>query len=85
MSEGIGGNEDGKLKAFVERIDRLEDDKKAIAVDISSIYDEAKSEGYNTKVLRKLVSLHRQDKAKREEEAALLSLYANAIQLDLGI
>ena len=69
----------GKLKSLVERIERLEEDKAAVASDLKEVYAEAKGEGFDTKILRKVVRLRKQDKAKRQEEEALLDLYLSAI------
>jgi uncharacterized protein (UPF0335 family) len=69
----------GKLKSLVERIERLEEDKAAIAADLKEVYAEAKGEGFDTKILRKVVRLRKQDQAKRQEEEALLDLYISAI------
>lgn len=69
----------GKLKSLIERIERLEEDRKAVGADLREVYAEAKGEGFDTKVLRKVVRLRGQDSAKRQEEAALVDLYIAAI------
>ncbi|HSZ53953.1 MAG TPA: DUF2312 domain-containing protein [Caulobacteraceae bacterium] len=69
----------GRLKSVIERIERLEEDKAGIAGDIKEVYAEAKGEGFDIKVIRKIVRLRKQDKAKRQEEEALLDLYISAI------
>lgn len=69
----------GRLKTIIERIERLEEDKAAIAGDIKEVMAEAKGEGFDTKILRKVVRLRKQDKAKRQEEEAILDLYLSAI------
>ena len=69
----------GKLKSLVERIERLEEDKAAVMNDLKEVYAEAKGNGFDTKVLRKVVRLRKQDTAKRQEEDALLDLYLSAI------
>ncbi|HEX7759970.1 MAG TPA: DUF2312 domain-containing protein [Caulobacteraceae bacterium] len=69
----------GKLKSIVERIERLEEDKAAVANDLKEVYAEAKGEGFDTKILRKVVRLRKQDTAKRQEEEALIDLYISAI------
>lgn len=68
-----------RLKTFVKRIERLEEDKKGIADDIKDVYGEAKSEGFCTKTLRKVIALRKKDPAQRAEEEELLELYVNAI------
>lgn len=73
----------GALRAFIERIERLEEDKKAVADDIKEIYTEAKSTGLDAKTIRKLVQMRKKDTAELQEEQALLELYAEA--LGMGI
>jgi uncharacterized protein (UPF0335 family) len=68
-----------RLKSIIERVERLEEDKAAIMGDIKEVYAEAKGEGFDVKVLRKIVKLRAQDKARRQEEEALLELYVAAI------
>jgi uncharacterized protein (UPF0335 family) len=68
-----------QLRAFVERIERLEEEKKEIADDIKDIYGEAKSMGYDTKVLRKVISIRKQDKDERMEQEAILDTYLHAL------
>lgn len=69
----------GQLRAIVERIERLEEEKKAITTDIAAVYAEAKSTGFDPKIIRKLVAIRRQEPAKREEEQTLLEVYMNAL------
>jgi uncharacterized protein (UPF0335 family) len=69
----------GHLKSFIERIERLEEEKKAIADDIKDIYAEAKGTGYDVKIMRKIVSIRKQDAAKRREEEEILDLYLSAL------
>jgi uncharacterized protein (UPF0335 family) len=69
----------GHLRAFVERIEHLEEEKKAIADDIKEVYAEAKGTGYDIKIMRKIVSLRRQDREKRKEEEEILDLYLTAL------
>lgn len=68
-----------QLRSIVERIERLEAEKKAIADDITDVYGEAKANGYDTKALRKLVGLRKLDANEREEQEAILELYKNAL------
>lgn len=72
----------GQLKAFIERIERLEEEKKSIADDIKDVYAESKANGFDTKVLRKVVSLRRQDVNERKEQDEILSLYLNALGME---
>ncbi len=67
------------LRAFIERIEKLEEEKRAIADDIKEVYAEAKGNGFDAKVMRKIVSLRRMDIEKRKEEETILDLYLNAL------
>ena len=69
----------GQLRGLVERIERLEEEKKTIAGDIKEVYAEAKANGFDTKILRKVVSLRRKEAAEREEEQSLLDIYMAAL------
>ena len=69
----------GRLKSFIERIERLEEDKAAVSNDMKEVFAEAKGEGFDVKILRKVIRLRKQDKVKREEEEALIDLYLQAI------
>jgi uncharacterized protein (UPF0335 family) len=75
----INSTAQGKLKSLIERIERLEEDKAAVANDLKEVYGEAKSEGFDVKIVRKVVRLRKQDSAKRQEEEALIELYISAI------
>ncbi len=70
------------LRAFLERIERLEEEKRAIADDIKEVYAEAKGTGYDTKIIRKIVSIRRQDAQKRAEEEEILELYLSALGVE---
>lgn len=74
-----GGMESGQLRAFIERIERLEEEKRTIADDIKDVYAEAKGNGFDVKIMRKVVSLRRQDVNKRREEEEILDLYLSAL------
>jgi uncharacterized protein (UPF0335 family) len=74
-----GHNSDGQLKAIVERIERMNEEKQAVADDIKEIYTEAKGAGFDIKTLRAIVKIRKQDKAKREEQEALLETYLHAL------
>lgn len=69
----------GQLRAFIERIERLEEEKKAIAEDIKEIYAEMKGTGFDTKAIRKIIALRKKDTAERQEEEAMLELYMEAL------
>ena len=69
----------GQLKTIIERIERLEEDKAAIMADLKEVFAEAKGNGFDVKILRKVIRIRKQDTAKRQEEEALLDLYLSAI------
>ena len=69
----------GQLRSLVERIERLEEEKKTIAGDIKEVYAEAKANGFDTKILRKVISLRKKDANERQEEEALLDVYLAAL------
>jgi len=68
-----------QLKAFVERIERLEEEKKAIADDVRDVYAEAKGNGFDVKALRTVVRLRKQDINERKEQEAILETYLHAL------
>jgi uncharacterized protein (UPF0335 family) len=70
-----------QLRLFIERIERLEDEKKGIADDVKDVYAEAKANGYDTKTMRKIVALRRLEKHARDEADALLETYRTALGL----
>jgi uncharacterized protein (UPF0335 family) len=69
----------GQLRAFIERIERLNEEKKALADDIKEVFAEAKGNGFDTKIIRKIVSIRKQDPDQRSEEETLLDLYLAAL------
>lgn len=74
-----GGVAADQLRAFVERIERLEEEKKVIADDIKDVYAEAKGNGFDVKILRTVISLRKKQPHEREEEEAVLDLYMHAL------
>jgi uncharacterized protein (UPF0335 family) len=79
MSEGNVAAD--QLRLFIERIERLEEEKKGIADDVKDVYAEAKANGYDTKTMRKIVGLRRMESHARQEADALLETYRNALGL----
>lgn len=69
----------GQLRAIVERIEHLEEEKRAVADQIKEVYAEAKGNGFDTKAIRKLVALRRKDAQERQEEESILELYMSAL------
>ena len=68
-----------ELKQFVERIERLEEEKKALADDIKDVFAELKGRGFDTKAVRQIVRIRKQDRSERQEEEAILELYMTAL------
>lgn len=73
---GVGRDQ---LRAFIERIERLEEEKKAIADDIKEVYAEAKGNGFDTKVMRQVIRIRKQDTNERMEQEAILDTYMHAL------
>lgn len=71
----------GQLRALIERIERLEEDKQSVADDIREVYSEAKGTGFDTKAIRTIIRWRKKDTAQRQEEATILELYAGALGL----
>lgn len=69
----------GQLRAFIERIERLSEERQTIADDIKEVYAEAKGTGFDTKAMRTIVRLRKKDRAEREEEMSILDLYMAAL------
>jgi uncharacterized protein (UPF0335 family) len=69
----------GQLRAFIERVERLEEEKKTISDDIKDVFAEMKGTGFDTKAVRTIIRLRKQDQAEREEAEALLDLYMAAL------
>jgi uncharacterized protein (UPF0335 family) len=78
MADPAGFAKD-QLKSIIERIERLEEEKQALADDIKEVYAEAKANGFDTKVLRTVVRIRKQDTNERAEQEALLDLYLHAL------
>jgi uncharacterized protein (UPF0335 family) len=74
----------GQLRAIVERIERLEEEKKEVAEQIKEVYSEAKANGFDAKTIRKVVGLRKKPTEEREEEEALLDLYLSALGMAPG-
>ncbi|MDG1859304.1 MAG: DUF2312 domain-containing protein [Emcibacteraceae bacterium] len=79
-----GGIAADALKSFIERIERLEEEKKAMADDIKDIYAEAKSTGFDPKIMRQIVRLRKMDETERQEQEMLLDTYTHALGMIRG-
>lgn len=77
--QDVGGVAGKRLVAFIERVERLEEEKTALLEDIKEVYGEAKATGFDVKILRKIVKIRKMDTEKRREEEELLELYKAAI------
>ncbi|MEH6663571.1 MAG: DUF2312 domain-containing protein [Brevundimonas sp.] len=75
----LNASAQGRLRTIIERLERLEEDKQAIMGDMKEVFAEAKGEGYDVKTLRKVIRIRKLDKAKRQEEEAILDLYLAAL------
>jgi uncharacterized protein (UPF0335 family) len=75
----VGGVAADQLRSIVERIERLEEEKKALAEDIKEVFAEAKGNGFDTKILRKVISMRKRDRAELDEEETILELYLRAL------
>lgn len=80
MSE-VGGIAAEKLRAFVERIERLEEEKAALSADIREVYSEAKGSGFDIRIIRKVVALRKLDQSERQEQEELLDVYRRALDI----
>jgi uncharacterized protein (UPF0335 family) len=68
-----------QLRSFIERIERLEEERAALTADVREVYSEAKGSGFDTKVMRQVVRLRKLDTADRQEQDAILDLYLSAL------
>jgi uncharacterized protein (UPF0335 family) len=78
MSE-VGGIAGDQLRSYIERIERLEEEKAALAADIREIFSEAKGNGFDVKIMRQIIRLRKLDRDDRQEQEELLQLYQHAI------
>lgn len=73
-----------QLRSFIDRVERLEEEKKALTADISEVYSEAKGQGFDTRIMREVVRLRKLDAADRQEREAVLDLYLTALGMSDG-
>ncbi len=81
-STDIGGIAAEALRQIVDRIERLEEEKKALAEDIKEVYAQAKAQGFDTKIVRKVVALRKMEQQDRREQEELLDLYKSALGME---
>lgn len=77
-----GGISADRLRSFVERIERMEEERQGIASDIKDIYAEAKGTGFDTKILKQVIRLRKMEKNDRQEQEAILELYLSALGME---
>jgi len=75
----VGGIAVERLKSFIERIERLEEEKRVLGIDIKEVYAEAKGTGFEPKIMRQIIKIRRKDKEEVDEEESLLDLYKRAL------
>lgn len=80
----VGGIAGERLRSFIDRIERLEEEKAALAADIREVFAEAKGNGFDTKVMRQVLKLRKMDKDDRQEQEHLLDLYLHALGMAEG-
>jgi uncharacterized protein (UPF0335 family) len=77
----VGGIAGAQLKLFIERIERLEDEKRALGEDVKEVYAEAKGSGFEPKIMRQIIKIRRMDKEEHDEQETLLDLYKRALSM----
>jgi len=77
----VGGIAGDRLRSIVERIERLEEEKKALSDDIREVYSEAKGSGFDIKVIRRIIQLRKMDSSDRDEMEAILDIYKRALEM----
>jgi uncharacterized protein (UPF0335 family) len=75
----VGGIAGDQLRSYIERIERLEEEKAALAADVKEIFSEAKGTGFDVKIMRQIIRLRKLDREDRQEQEELLQLYQHAI------
>ncbi|QVQ38217.1 DUF2312 domain-containing protein [Pseudochrobactrum algeriensis] len=88
MTDDVGGDSSqtiavGQLRAFIERIERLEEEKKTVGADIKEVFAELKGSGFDTKAVRTIIRLRKKEGLERQEEEAMVQLYADALGMTL--
>ncbi len=77
----VGGIAGDRLRSFVERIERLEEEKAALTADIREVYSEAKGTGFDVKILRQIIRLRKMDVSERQEQEEILDIYKRALDM----
>ena len=84
MMPDVGGIAGEQLRSFIERIERLEEEKRALSGDIKEVYAEAKGTGFEPKIMRQIIKIRKMDKEEVDEEESLLDLYKRALGMMPG-
>lgn len=79
IGDNYGGVAGERLRSIVERVERLEEERKTLAADIKDVFTEAKSAGFDVKTLRQIIALRKKDPAEMAEQATLIDIYKNAL------
>lgn len=82
MPDASGGISSERLRSFIKRIEKLEEDKAAVGEDLKEVYSEAKGTGFDTKIIRKIISIRKIEVEKRREQEELLELYKAALGME---
>lgn len=82
MEETSGGISSERLRSFIKRIEKLEEDKAAVGEDLKEVYAECKGTGFDTKIVRKIIQLRKMEVEKRRESDELLELYKSALGME---
>jgi uncharacterized protein (UPF0335 family) len=80
----VGGITPDQLKSYIERIEKLEEEKAALQADIKEVYNEAKANGFDSKIMRQVIGLRKKDKNDLRAQEQLLDLYKRALGMDDG-
>jgi uncharacterized protein (UPF0335 family) len=81
-SDDDGGISGAKLKQYIEQVEKLDEDKAAIAADIKDVFTVAKSDGFDTKIMRKIIAIRKLDKDEYDEQESLLAMYRRVLDMD---
>jgi uncharacterized protein (UPF0335 family) len=79
MAAKKGGVDSGRLKSLIERIEKLEEERRTIGEDVKEVFSEAKAAGYDARIIRRVIALRRMDRADRQEQEELVQLYLSAV------
>lgn len=81
VATDVGGITPAQLRSYIERIERLEEEKTSLTADIRDVYNEAKANGYDPKVMRQIIKLRKMDQSDRREQEELIDVYMRALEM----